>query len=347
MRDKQPNTASSNTRPLLEVIHLSKSFPLEKGILRKQTGTLQAVDDVTFHINEGETFGLVGESGCGKTTLGRCIVRAITSTSGSIFINLPGGDSLDITAMTNKELRGVRKHFHMIFQDPYGSLDPRMTILDIVAEPIRNNSLAKGQEVTERVKSLMVDVGLEIKHLNRYPHAFSGGQRQRIGIARSLAPQPSLIVCDEPVSALDVSIQAQILNLLKSLQEQYSLTYLFIAHDLAVVEHVADRVAVMYVGQLVEMAYTDSLYSKPLHPYTEALLSAVPSTDPMTKMDRIILPGEVADPSSPPTGCYFHPRCPYAQNLCETEIPQWEETTPGHFVACHYSKELELKGVEV
>ena len=336
-----------NDEVLLEVRDLKKHFPIEKGFLRAVQGHVRAVDGVSFQIREGETFGLVGESGSGKTTLGRCIVRAINPTEGQIIFRLPDGEEVDIASMEKKELREVRKHFHMIFQDPYSSLDPRMTVLDIIAEPIRNNKLlADKRQIQDRVRELMDRVGLDIRHLNRYPHAFSGGQRQRIGIARSLAPSPRLIVCDEAVSALDVSIQAQILNLLEDLQEEFDLTYLFIAHDLSVVEHISDRVGVMYVGQLVEMADTEALFADPKHPYTEALLSAVPTTDPEIKMDRIILPGEVANPADPPSGCYFHPRCRYAQDICREQEPAWTEVGRDHFAACHFADELDLRGVE-
>ena len=332
---------------LLEVRNLKKHFPIEKGFFRAVQGHVKAVDGVSFFIREGETFGLVGESGSGKTTLGRCIVRAIEPTEGQVFFRMPAGDNVDIAAMERRDLRDVRKHFHMIFQDPYSSLDPRMSVLDIIAEPIRNNKLlSESSEIQDRVRELMEVVGLDIQHLNRYPHAFSGGQRQRIGIARSLAPNPRLIVCDEAVSALDVSIQAQILNLLEDLQEEFNLTFLFIAHDLSVVEHISDRVGVMYVGKLVELADTESLFTDPKHPYTEALLSAVPTTDPEIKMDRIILPGEVANPADPPSGCYFHPRCRYAQEICASETPAWSEVAPGHFAACHFAEELELRGVD-
>ena len=330
---------------LLEVHNLRKFFPIEKGMLRRQIGEVRAVDDVSFHIREGETFGLVGESGCGKTTLGRCIVRGIDPDSGLVLMRLPDGSMQDLAKLDRRELRKLRRHFHMIFQDPYSSLDPRMTVLDIIAEPIRENNLAETAELQERVKELMQVVGLEVQHLKRYPHAFSGGQRQRIGIARSLAPRPRLIVCDEAVSALDVSIQAQILNLLQDLQEEFNLTYLFIAHDLSVVEHISDRVGVMYVGKLVEMAETADLFNNPQHPYTESLLSAVPTADPEVKMERIILPGEVANPANPPSGCYFHPRCRHAQDICREQAPPWEEVTPGHFSACHFAGELELAGV--
>ena len=332
---------------LLEVRNLKKYFPIERGFFRTVHGHVKAVDDVSFNIREGETFGLVGESGSGKTTLGRCIVRAIEPTGGQVFFRLPAGDEVNIASLNKSELRDVRKHFHMIFQDPYSSLDPRMSVLEIIAEPIRNNKLlANSREIQDRVRGLMDKVGLDIQHLNRYPHAFSGGQRQRIGIARSLAPSPLLIVCDEAVSALDVSIQAQILNLLEDLQEEFNLTFLFIAHDLSVVEHISDRVGVMYVGKLVELADTEALFSDPKHPYTEALLSAVPTTDPEIKMDRIILPGEVANPADPPSGCYFHPRCRYAQDICMTETPKWTEVATKHFAACHFADELELRGVE-
>lgn len=336
-----------NEDVLLEVRDLKKHFPIEKGFLRTVHGHVRAVDGVSFQIREGETFGLVGESGSGKTTLGRCIVRAINPTEGQIIFRLPDGEEVDIADLGKKELRQVRRHFHMIFQDPYSSLDPRMTVLDIIAEPIRNNKLlADKRQIQDRVRELMDRVGLDIRHLNRYPHAFSGGQRQRIGIARSLAPSPRLIVCDEAVSALDVSIQAQILNLLEDLQEEFDLTFLFIAHDLSVVEHISDRVGVMYVGQLVEMADTEALFADPKHPYTEALLSAVPTTDPEIKMDRIILPGEVANPADPPSGCYFHPRCRYAQDICREQEPAWTEVGRDHFAACHFADELDLRGVE-
>ena len=332
---------------LLEVRELKKYFPIEKGFFRTVQGQVKAVDGVSFSIREGETFGLVGESGSGKTTLGRCIVRGIEPTSGEILFRLPDGAEVDIAALDKKALRAVRKHFHMIFQDPYSSLDPRMSVLDIISEPIRNNKILSGsREIQDRVRELMDKVGLDIQHLNRYPHAFSGGQRQRIGIARSLAPSPLLIVCDEAVSALDVSIQAQILNLLEDLQEEFNLTFLFIAHDLSVVEHISDRVGVMYVGQLVELADTNSLFVSPKHPYTEALLSAVPTTDPEIKMDRIVLPGEVANPAAPPSGCYFHPRCRYAQAICKEKAPPWTQVAADHFAACHFADELELRGVD-
>ena len=330
---------------LLEISHLKKYFPIEKGFFKRVVGHVKAVDDVSLYIREGEAFGLVGESGSGKTTLGRCIVRAIEPTEGMIRFRLPDGQVVDLAQLDKKELRVARPHMHMIFQDPFSSLNPRMTVRDIIAEPLRHNNLASNSEINDRVMELMVDVGLETQHLKRYPHAFSGGQRQRIGIARSLAINPSLIICDEAVSALDVSVQAQILNLLQDLQEKYGFTYLFIAHDLSVVEHISNRVGVMYVGKIVEMAETEELFHNPKHPYTEALLSAVPTTDPERKMDRIILPGEVANPADPPSGCYFHPRCPYAKEICSQEAPAWEEITPGHYAACHFSNELELRSV--
>ena len=340
-------STSTSTRRLLEVDQLRKYFPIEKGFLRRVAGHVKAVDRVDMYINGGETLGLVGESGCGKTTLGRCILRAIEPTDGSINFQFSADDgSVDIIKLDKRRLRSIRRHMQMIFQDPYSSLDPRMTVLDIVAEPLVSNRLARGQELEDRVKDLMRVVGLEVKHLKRYPHAFSGGQRQRIGIARALAPRPEFIVCDEAVSALDVSIQAQILNLLKDLQGEFNLTYLFIAHDLSVIEHISDRVGVMYVGKMVELAKTEDLFSSPKHPYTEALISAVPQPDPETHMDRIILPGEVANPAKPPSGCYFHPRCLYAKDECKKVAPEWQEVAPGHFTACHFAKELNLKGVQ-
>jgi peptide/nickel transport system ATP-binding protein len=333
-------------KPVLEVNGLKKYFPVEKGLLRRVVGHVKAVDDVSFTIAEGDTLGLVGESGCGKTTLGRCIVRALRPTEGEVRLRVEDDRIVDVAQMSEGDLRAHRQNMHMIFQDPYASLDPRMTVLDLIGEPLVNNGLAKGEALVERVKQLMDIVGLDMRHLKRYPHAFSGGQRQRIGIARSLAANPRLIVCDEPVSALDVSIQAQILNLLQDLQSELHLTYLFIAHDLSVIEHISDHVGVMYVGKLVELAETEELFIHPKHPYTEALLSAVPKTDPEQKREQIILSGEVANPAAPPSGCYFHPRCKYARDLCRQQAPAFQEVAPGHFAACHFANELTLRGVE-
>ena len=340
-----PVTTTEVTGNLLEVKNLKKYFPIEKGFFRKVVGYVKAVDDVSLTLAEGETLGLVGESGCGKTTLGRCVIRAIEPTEGTVLFNSEN-QMVDFTALDATALRQMRRHMQMIFQDPYGSLDPRMTVLDIVGEPLKLSGMAKGSEVEARVLELMEVVGLQTKHLKRYPHAFSGGQRQRIGIARALATNPRLVVCDEAVSALDVSIQAQILNLLHDLQGEFGLTYLFVAHNLSVVEHIADRVAVMYVGRIVELASTEKLFRSPRHPYTEALLSAVPSPDLDRKTNRILLPGEVANPANVPSGCPFHPRCRYAQDRCRSEIPSWKEVVPGHFAACHFSGELELDGVQ-
>jgi len=338
---------NNNNDILLEVKSLKRYFPVEKGFWRKVVGYVKAVDGIDLYIREGETLGLVGESGCGKTTTGRCILRAIEPTGGEILFKTEDNKTVDITRLKKEELRRMRKDMQMVFQDPYSSLDPRMTILDIIGEPLLVNKIARGRELVEKVKDLVKVVGLNIKHLKRYPHAFSGGQRQRIGIARALAPNPKLVVADEPVSALDVSVQAQILNLLQDLQEEFNLTYLFIAHDLSVIEHISDRVAVMYVGKIVELAETEELFLNPTHPYTEALLSAVPKPDPHLKMERIILSGEVASPANPPSGCYFHPRCRYAKDSCREEGPKLEEISPGHYAACYFAKELSLQGIAV
>lgn len=338
--------SSNEEGALLDVRSLKKHFPIEKGFLRRVVGRVRAVDDVNFVVGEGETLGLVGESGCGKTTLGRCLLRGIDPTSGQVLFRPADGEVVDIAALSEQEMKPYRRHLQMIFQDPYSSLDPRMTVLDIVGEPLLSCRIARGAELQDRVKQIVARVGLEVEHLKRYPHAFSGGQRQRIGIARALAPNPRLVVADEAVSALDVSVQAQILNLLHLLQDEYQLTYLFIAHDLSVVEHISDHVGVMYVGKLVEFAETEELFINPRHPYTEALLSAVPKPDPRNKGTRLILPGEVANPASPPSGCYFHPRCTYAMEQCRTQAPHWREVAPAHFAACHRASELTLRGVE-
>jgi peptide/nickel transport system ATP-binding protein len=329
---------------ILKVEGLSKFFPITKGLMKRVAGYVRAVDDVNLYVNAGETLSIVGESGSGKTTLGRCIVRALEPTNGKVELQVDN-KWVDLTALKGQQLRATRRNYHMIFQDPYSSLDPRMTVLDIVKEPLVYNQMAHGKEVRANVLETLKLVGLEERHLRRYPHAFSGGQRQRIGIARSLVCHPKLIVCDESVSALDVSVQAQILNLLKDLQHDLNLSYIFIAHDLAVVEHISNRVAVMYVGKIVELAASKELFSNPRHPYTEALLSAVPQPDPTRKSKRMILEGEVANPANPPSGCYFHPRCPYATERCKKEKPEWREISPEHFVACHHADQLQLKGL--
>ena len=332
--------------PLLEVRGLKKYFPIEAGLLKRVIGHVRAVDHVNLSISKGRTLGLVGESGSGKTTLGRCVLRAIDLTSGEIIFHHEGV-ATDLAQLSRREMREFRKHMQMIFQDPYSSLDPRKTIYDIVSEPLRINGIARGKELEARVRTALELVGLDVRYMKRFPHAFSGGQRQRIGIARALSINPQLIVCDEAVSALDVSVQAQILNLLKDLQDEFNLTYLFIAHDLSVVEHVSDEVAVMYVGKLVEQAPTKALFSRPRHPYTEALLSAIPRPDPDQPLPETGgIEGELPDPAHPPPGCYFHPRCPYAEAICREEEPPLVEIAPEHIAACHFADKLELAGLE-
>ena len=329
---------------LLEVKDLKMYFPIHQGFMRRVVGHVRAVDGVNFFIREGETLGLVGESGCGKTTTGRCVLRAYEPTAGNVMFR-KNGEMVDILKLPNKELKDLRRQMQIIFQDPFSSLNPRMTVMDIISEPLVVNGVAKGDELKSQVRDLLEAVGLRAQHMNRYPYAFSGGQRQRIGIARALALRPKLIVCDEPVSALDVSIQAQTLNLLEDLQKDFGLTYLFIAHDLSVVEHISDRVAVMYLGNIVELAASDVLYENPRHPYTEALLSAVPTVDPDHKSTRIVLEGDVPSPADPPSGCKFHPRCRYAKDICSQKIPEWREISPDHWTACHLTEELRLAGI--
>ena len=328
--------------PLLQVRDLKKYYPIQTGFLARKAGTVRAVDGVSFDIAAGETFGLVGESGSGKTTLGRVILRAIEPTAGSVLFQLKNGSSIDVNALDKRELRIFRRHMQMIFQDPYSSLNPRMTVKEIIAEPLAAAGLASRSEIDDRVVQVARACRLNVDYLRRFPHAFSGGERQRIGIARSLALHPEFVVCDEPVSALDVSIQAEILNLLADLQAEFSLTYLFIAHDLSVVEHVSDRVAVMYLGKLVELAPAEELFNHPYHPYTAALLSAIPAADPDDPMQPVVLSGEIPSPLNPPPGCYFHPRCAYAVDRCKMEAPAWHEVEPGHFAACHLAGALIL-----
>jgi oligopeptide/dipeptide ABC transporter ATP-binding protein len=329
---------------VLEVDGLSKEFPIRSGLLQRETGRVRAVQDVSFSIRRGETLALVGESGCGKTTVSRCILRALPPTKGAIRFSPQEGITIDMAPLSRRALRPLRRHIQMIFQDPYASLNPRMMVGDIIAEPLLVNGVPAAQR-RARVSELLDLVGLPAAARTRFPHAFSGGQRQRIGIARALALDPALVVADEPVSALDVSVQAQIINLLLDLQDRLRLSMLFVAHDLGVVRHVSDRVAVMYVGRIVETAPTAALYATPRHPYTEALLAAVPKPDPALRDSASAPRGEIADPANPPPGCAFHPRCPYAVERCRTELPVLREIAPAHWSACHRTAELSLRGV--
>jgi oligopeptide/dipeptide ABC transporter ATP-binding protein len=324
-------TRPQNGDTLLSVRNLRKEFPIKKGVFARQVGAVKAVNDVSFDVSRGETLGVVGESGCGKTTTGRTILRLLEPTAGEILF-----EGRDVRAMGTSDLRALRREMQIIFQDPVSSLNPRMTVGAIVREGLTIHKLAEGAAADARVRQLLEEVGLRAEYANRYPHEFSGGQRQRIGIARALSVEPKFIVCDEPVSALDVSVQAQVINLLVDLQREHHLTYMFIAHDLSVVEHIADRVAVMYLGKVVELASSDDLYREPLMPYTQALLSAVPVADPKARKERILLQGDVPSPANPPSGCVFHPRChhPARDEACARIIPPLEEKAPGHFVAC-------------
>jgi oligopeptide transport system ATP-binding protein len=335
--NEQRSREPAKAEPLLEVTGLTKHFPIRKGLFSRVVGQVRAVDGVSFHVRKGETLGLVGESGCGKTTTGRCILRLIEPTSGSVRF-----EGQEVTTLGRDALRAMRRRIQIVFQDPYSSLNPRLTIGSMLAEPLEIHGLAKGAKAHERIAELLTLVGLSPDHARRYPHEFSGGQRQRLGIARALAVEPQLLVLDEPVSALDVSIQAQIINLLQDLQKRIGLTYLFVAHDLSVVEHISDRVAVMYLGRIVEIADRDALYSDPRHPYTKSLLSAVPVPDPDRRSQRIVLKGDVPSPARPPSGCHFHPRCFLAEKVgglarCAAEDPALREVSPGHWVACHFA----------
>jgi len=329
------NMNANNNETLLKVDDLVMHFPIYRGVIQRQVGAVRAVDGVSFNIKRGETLGLVGESGCGKSTTGRTILQLYRPTSGAVHF-----EDVDLVHLKGEGLRQMRRKMQMIFQDPYASLNPRMTVADIVGEPLTVHNVARGKEIQDRVHHLLEIVNLNPSFASRYPHEFSGGQRQRIGVARALALQPSFIICDEPISALDVSIQAQVVNLLEELQEQFNLTYLFIAHDLSMVKHISDRVAVMYLGVIVELATRDELYAKPLHPYTQALLSAVPIPDPVAdaKRKRVILQGDVPSPANPPSGCRFRTRCPIAEAVCAETRPEFREIKPGHFVACFFAE---------
>jgi peptide/nickel transport system ATP-binding protein len=349
--DRTFQTASQMTDDgyLLEVNNLKMHFPITEGIFARVKGYTKAADDVSFYIRQGETLGLVGESGCGKTTVGRCIVRAYAPTAGEILYRRADGSVIDLAQGRGQDVLPYRKDIRLIFQDPYSSLNPRMTVFELISEVLKVNKLATQPEMVERVESHLKRVGMRPEYMQRYPHAFSGGERQRISIARALITNPRLVVCDEAVSALDVSVRAQILNLLEELQADFNLTYLFISHDLSVIRHICDRIVVMYVGKVVEIADGIDIYVNPRHPYTEALMSAVPISNPNARKAgvRIRLEGEIADPSNPPSGCYFHPRCRYAQERCSTEEPALRDLGGGHFAACHFADELALRGVRM
>jgi len=338
-------TTTEGSTTLLEVDGLEVHFPIVTGLLRQTKGYVRAVDGVSFSVREGETLALVGESGCGKTTAGRAILRAVEPTGGEVVYRMRDDSRVSTTTSDARIQKLLRQEMQIIFQDPFASLNPRMTIFDIVADPLRVNHLASGRELEDRVIEILQLVGLSPQYMRRYPHAFSGGQRQRIGIARALIMNPRLVVADEPVSALDVSVQAQILNLLQDLQSKLGLSYLFISHDLSVVQYISHRVAVMYVGKIVEVASTKSLFTEPRHPYTQALLDSVPVADPEVHSQSAALGGEVADPANPPSGCYFHPRCPYAKEVCKTTEPPLVEVASDHIVSCHFAAELKLPGV--
>ncbi len=330
---------------LLEVKNLKTYFPIRRGIFRKVVGHVKAVNGVSFVLHKGETLGLVGESGCGKTTTARSILRLIEPTSGEVFYHR-GGEAIDVLGLEGQNMKDVRKDMQIIFQDPMSSLNPRMLVSDIIGEPLYIYGMKNRRDREARVAELLEAVGLRANYMRRYPHEFSGGQRQRIGIARALALRPQLVICDEPVSALDVSVQAQVLNLLEDLQKEFGLTYLFVAHNLSVVEHVCHRVAVMYLGKVVELAETDELFNRFLHPYTEALLSSIPVPDPDYIGKDIVLEGDVPSPANPPSGCYFHPRCRHASDMCRQKEPEFRECAPGHFCACHFSERFMQEGLD-
>ncbi len=331
--------------PVLEIRNLSKYFPIQRGVFKKVVGHVKAVDGISFAVNQGKTIGIVGESGCGKSTTAKCITRLIEPSTGEVIFKMDG-ESTDLIKASKQKLKELRKNIQIIFQDPFSSLDNRMSVYECIAEPLRVQGIGTQKERIEEVGNLLEKVGLKWEHMHRYPHEFSGGQRQRICIARALILKPSLVVCDEPVSALDVSVQAQVLNLLADLQDDFNLTYVFIAHDLSVIENICDRVIVMYLGKIVEIADKFMVYSQPKHPYTEALLASIPIADPRVKRKKYVLEGNVPDPFNPPQGCNFHERCPYAQEKCKLAEPELTEVGKGHYSACHFNDQIELTGIE-